>query len=152
MHLVMCCCEHMNLLLQMLQEGADGCNIFCSQPSLLRSSKWLGAVGNIDWAPVGCRKGPRAPPNLQVCPVACVTLHLESMHFCSCLLILFKLFLRILLLDPTFSFIILFYQFVHAFESLKIPVHFSGSRDTLKKVICLSLLHALLLLLCHVHC
>ena len=34
-----------------------------------------------------------------------------------------------------FSSITLFYMFVHAFYTLKIPVHRSGTRDTLKKVI-----------------
>ena len=66
-------------------------------------------------------------------------------------LILFKSFLGILLLDPDFSSIILLHKFVQVFDTLKIPVHCFGTQDTLKKVICPSILQALFLLLCHFH-
>ena len=46
---------------------------------------------------------------------------------------------------------ILFHKFVLVSDTLKIPVHCLGTPDTLKKVICLSILQALFLLLCHFH-
>ena len=64
------------------------------------------------------------------------------------MLILLEPFLVILLLDTTCSSIILFHMFIHAFNSSKIPVHCSGTQDTLKKVICLNLSWDLFLLLC----
>ena len=48
---------------------------------------------------------------------------------------------------PLFSSIILFHMFVQAFDTLKIPEHRFGTRDTLKKVICLGISRALFLLL-----
>ena len=55
----------------------------------------------------------------------------------------FESFLGILpgLSAPSFSSIILFHMFVQAFDTLKIPHHF-GTRDTLKKVVCLSISRA----------
>ena len=67
----------------------------------------------------------------------------------SGMLILFESFLWILLLDPAFSSSILLYKFVQVFDTLKIPVRCFGTRDTLKKVICLILSYTLFLLLCH---
>ena len=61
------------------------------------------------------------------------------------MLILFKSSLGTLLLDyrldPTFSSTMsrLFHKFIQAFDTLKIPVHCFGTRDTLKKVIYLSI-------------
>ena len=60
-------------------------------------------------------------------------------------------FLEFCLLTPAFFSIILFQMFIHAFDTLKSPVHGFGTRDTLKKVICLSFLQALVLLLYHFH-
>ena len=54
-------------------------------------------------------------------------------------------------LAPTFSSFIFYRNFVHSFDILKIPVHSSGTPDTLKKVICVSLSQALCLFLCHFH-
>ena len=70
------------------------------------------------------------------------------------MLILFQSFLRILLLEartPAFSSTILLHKFMQVFDTLKIPVHCFGTRDTLKKVIYLILSYALFLLLCHSH-
>ena len=50
---------------------------------------------------------------------------------------------RILSWNSAFSSIILFHIFVQAFDTLKITEHCFGTRDTLKKVICLSISQAL---------
>ena len=52
---------------------------------------------------------------------------------------------------PAFSSTILLYKLVQVFDTLKIPVRCFGTRDTLKKVICLIRSYALFLLLCHSH-
>ena len=52
-------------------------------------------------------------------------------------------------LTPAFFFTILLHKFVQVFDTLKIPVRCFGTRDTLKKVICLILSYTLFLLLCH---
>ena len=57
-------------------------------------------------------------------------------------------FLKFCFLTPAFSSIIWFHMFVHAFTHFKIPVHCSGTRQTMNNVNCLSLLQALFLLLC----
>ena len=71
------------------------------------------------------------------------------------MLILFGPFLVILLLDPFFLFHYLVLQnrpcIWNAFETLTIPVHCFGTRDTLKTVICLSISRALFLFFCHFH-
>ena len=54
-------------------------------------------------------------------------------------------------LSTAFSSIILFHMFVQAFDTLKIQEHCFGTRDSLKKVICMSILQALFLLLCQLH-
>ena len=60
----------------------------------------------------------------------------------------FESFLGILpgLSAPAFSSIILFHMFVQAFDTLKIPEHRFGTRDTLKKVVCMSISRARFLL------
>ena len=60
-------------------------------------------------------------------------------------------FLEFCLSTPSISSFILFYIFVQAFDTLKIPEHRCGARDPLKKVICLSILLLFSLLLCHFH-
>ena len=67
------------------------------------------------------------------------------------MLILANPFLEFCFLTPTFSYIILFHMFVKAFDTLKIPEYRFWTRDTLKKVICLSISWELFLLLCHSH-
>ena len=51
--------------------------------------------------------------------------------------------LQVHLLGPLLPSIILFYKFVEAFDSLKIPGHCFDTQDTVKKVICLNILQAL---------
>ena len=63
----------------------------------------------------------------------------------------FESFLEFCLSTPAFSSIILFHMFVQAFDTLKIPEHRFGTRETLRKVICLSISQALFLLLYHFH-
>ena len=60
-------------------------------------------------------------------------------------------FLEFFLLTPSFSSNILFHIFVHAFDTLKIPEHRFATRNTLKKVICLSILQEPFLLLYDFH-
>ena len=54
-------------------------------------------------------------------------------------------------LNPAFSSIVLLHMFIQAFDTLKIPEHCFGFKfgnlDTLKKVICLSILQVVLKLL-----
>ena len=57
--------------------------------------------------------------------------------------ILFNPFLEFCLLTPTFSAIILLHIFFQSFDALKICVHRSETRDTMKKVLSLSLLQAM---------
>ena len=60
-------------------------------------------------------------------------------------------FLKSCFSNPTFSSTILVHNFAQVFYTLKIAVHCFGTRHTLKKVICLILSSALVLLLCHFH-
>ena len=50
-----------------------------------------------------------------------------------------------------FSSTIILHKIIQVFDTLKIPVHCFGTWNTLKKVICLIVLQALFLLLCHFH-
>ena len=54
-------------------------------------------------------------------------------------------------LTPAFFSTILLHKFVQVLDTLKIPVRCFGTRDTLKKVICLILSYTLFLLLCHLY-
>ena len=62
------------------------------------------------------------------------------------ILILFNPFLGILLVNTNFSFLNYLHMFVHSFDTLEIPLHCPGNRDTLKKVIWLFLSQAVSLL------
>ena len=67
------------------------------------------------------------------------------------MLFLLNPFLEFCLSTSTFPSIVLFYMFVQAFDALKIPEHRFETRDTLNKVICLSILLVFFLLLCDFH-
>ena len=62
-----------------------------------------------------------------------------------------NLLLEFCFLTPTFSSAILLHKFVQVFNTMKIPDPCFGTRDTLKKVICLILSYAIFLLLCYFH-
>ena len=67
--------------------------------------------------------------------------NVENFLHAAGMLILFEPFFGILLLDrlyPAFRSVILFHIFYHAFNIVKIAIHCSGTRDSLKKVIELS--------------
>ena len=83
---------------------------------------WIFPVGPATFKYRTGRKiqNPRTPSTMQACSFF-------SNSFSS---------LGILLLDPHFFFHQK-HKFVHVFDTLKIPVHCFGTRDTLKKVICL---------------
>ena len=94
---------------------------------------WIFRVGPATFKYRTDRKirNPRTPSTLQAC------------SFFS------NPFLEFCILTPTFSSTILLHKFMQVFDTLKIPVHCFGTRDNLKKVICLILSYTRFLLLCH---
>ena len=90
-------------------------------------------VGRTFYAPLVCHPKPRKLPPRS--PRGIFILSNPFLEFC--------------LSTPAFPSVILFRMFVQAFDTLKIPEHRFGIRDTLKMVICLWILRPFFFLLCH---